>query len=258
MQKEVWKQVKGHEFIHVSNLGNFKRIGYETIESKGYKRKYQDRDIKPIKHNAGYLEVNIGGVRSLAHRLVAKLFVENPNKYREINHKNGIKTDNRAENLEWCTSRQNKEHAWRQLDNGMRYKKMSESNEKIRAICRIKGIKKSDIARHFNQTSMAIYSYLRKDIFEKQRELASFLGVHIEDIIDEPDTTFETVENQTLGGKIWNARMVLGLKRSELAKKCGCSSEYLRLIEANKNIPSLKISPKICKELNISLSEFYK
>ena len=73
--------------------------------------------LKPSGNNSGYLHVVLmeNGVRHTrrVHRLVAKKYIPNHNGYHEINHKNGIKTDNRFENLEWCTASQNIQHAYK-------------------------------------------------------------------------------------------------------------------------------------------------
>ena len=49
----------------------------------------------------------------LVHRLVAQTYIPNPKRYKEVNHKNANRLDNRVSNLEWCTSAMNKKHAWK-------------------------------------------------------------------------------------------------------------------------------------------------
>lgn len=62
--------------------------------------------------SGGYRKVYIKYKGRLVHRLLAIQFIENPDNKPYINHKNGIKTDNRLENLEWVTAKENTRHAW--------------------------------------------------------------------------------------------------------------------------------------------------
>ena len=104
--QEEWRDIIGYEGLYqVSNLGRVKSFwrGRERIK-------------KPVKAFNGYLHIELfkkGGKRKgfTVHRLVASAFIPNPLNKREVNHVNGVKTDNRVENLEWATSSENKRHA---------------------------------------------------------------------------------------------------------------------------------------------------
>ena len=73
----------------------------------------------------GYRHIIINKKNKNVHRIIGELFVENPNNFPIINHINGIKTDNRACNLEWCTYSYNTTHAY---NNGLEQKQFGENH----------------------------------------------------------------------------------------------------------------------------------
>lgn len=90
---ENWKPVKGFKGYEVSDLGNVRSTR---------------RMLKQFPNSRGYHRVYLGDGRlHLVHRLVAEAFVDNPNDYPIVNHIDEVKTNNRADNLEWCTHKHN-------------------------------------------------------------------------------------------------------------------------------------------------------
>lgn len=117
--EELWKDVQGYEgYYQVSNLGRIKGLDRKVTHSRSDGTKMQvrlkGRILKQYASN-GYLRVRLskdGAIKNyMAHRLVAAEFNGNSKNKPYVNHKNGIKHDNRSCNLEWCTASENNFHA---------------------------------------------------------------------------------------------------------------------------------------------------
>jgi hypothetical protein len=96
---EIWKPAYGFESSHeVSNLGNI----------RSYRRKH---NVKFYPDKRGYLRFKIGTTTVKVHRIVAQTFIPNLENKPQVNHINANKIDNRVENLEWVTNKENMAHA---------------------------------------------------------------------------------------------------------------------------------------------------
>lgn len=110
--EEVWKDIKGFEGLYqVSNIGRVKSLSRVVRANTCGSREMSTKILSNCKSSCGYdfvvLSKNGKHYNKSIHRLVAETFIPNPNKYREVNHKDENKRNNGVANLEWCDRKYN-------------------------------------------------------------------------------------------------------------------------------------------------------
>ena len=106
--REEWRDIEGYKGLYqVSNMGR--------VKSLNYNRTGRERIMKGLDNGHGYLFVQLckdGKAKNCRiNRLVAMAFIPNPDNLPEVNHKDKIRTNNRVDNLEWCTTQYNIEYS---------------------------------------------------------------------------------------------------------------------------------------------------
>ena len=166
MSKEVWKTIEDFPSYEVSSQGRVRNKNTKNIKSTFY-------------DNDGYEKVTLVGFfdgkktyRKTVHRLVAEAFLGGKHPYLQVNHKNGIKDDNRLSNLEWCTGSENVKHSY---ESGLRGP--SGGRGKIRPV---KVVETGVIYPNLHECSKAIGSDSGNVSKHLHGQFESIKGYHVE------------------------------------------------------------------------------
>jgi len=158
---EIWKEIPGFSDYEASNLGNV----------RSWRNNSNGKNLKPSNHRDGYklliLYDNKNSRKShLVHRLVMKAFSGESNLM--VNHKDGIKNNNKLENLEYCTRSQNMKHAFSlglKSNKGQNHPKSILKDDDILLIRKLKkeyNVKQNTIASIFDVSKITISHIIRR------------------------------------------------------------------------------------------------
>jgi hypothetical protein len=125
-KEEIWKDISDYEGLYqASSLGRIRSLDRYKITKNRYgkiKAKIKGIFLKPSINHDGYYEIVLSknGKSKMfrLHRVIAKTFLDNLENKPQVNHIDGNKLNNNINNLEWCTCKENINHAW---ENGLSY-----------------------------------------------------------------------------------------------------------------------------------------
>lgn len=169
---ESWCDIEGYEGCYqISNLGRVRSVD-RTVKGNKCIFAFKGKILSPKTHRAGYLVVCLCKNRKqkmyYIHRLVAEAFIPNPDSLPQVNHKDENKTNNRLDNLEWCSAKYNTNYA---TANERRIKTLKQNPNFL------KNVEKSKI-----RNCKKIKCIETNEIFNSTKELSNILSVNIQRI----------------------------------------------------------------------------
>lgn len=170
MLGEVWKDIEDYEgYYMISNFGRVKslrRNRYVGCKAGIIK----ERILKTTLNTSGYELVKLyfkGKPKFFrVHQLVARHFIENKCCYPIINHIDGNKRNNKADNLEWCTYSKNAQHA---MDNGLNKTRFDCEISKFMDMYITKRMKQDEIARYYGVSSRTIAEFAKRHNIQRRQ-----------------------------------------------------------------------------------------
>lgn len=164
MKEEIYKIIEDNPNYMISNMGN--------VKSLNYNRTGEEKLLKQQINKNGYPIIRISNIYKhkitlYVHQLVAKSFLPNPNNYPCVNHKNEVKTDNRVDNLEYCTKQYNNIYGTR--------------NERIGKALKGKNMTETQNIKQHNELKKPIVQYDKNNkligIYESAKQASELLGI---------------------------------------------------------------------------------
>lgn len=163
-EKEEWRDIQGYEGLYkVSNYGGIKSL----ISWNGHKYIKKEKILNPYKQDAGVnyyryvvkLYKNKKKKDFKVHRLVAKAFIANPEDKPNINHIDGNPLNNMVSNLEWCTQKENINHA---INTGLNIRTIDTINKDALVTLLNNGYTYDEIAETLGVAKGTVFNYIRR------------------------------------------------------------------------------------------------